>query len=96
MQKILSFIGTLAVATVNVVVLILTSTLAAGGDGDPSGVYTVLIFGGFFIFALTCLALYRCANEVPAIGTAALALPTACAVGVVFLVGARLLGFQVG
>jgi hypothetical protein len=96
MSKALSFVGILAVAAVNGVVLFFSSLLAVGGDGNPRGVYGVLIAGGLFILLFTSIALHRWTKELPAVGIAAMALPAAWGVGIVFLLGARMLGWHVG
>ena len=96
MSKFISFVLLLLITGVNSAVLFFVSFLAAGGDGDASGVYKVWIVGGLFILGFFLIGLQRWYTNRPGIGIAALALPSAFLISFVVLIAARMLGFQVG
>ena len=91
-----SFVRLLFIAGVNSAVLFFVSLLAAGGDGNASGIYKVRIVGGLFVLGFFLIGLQRWYSNRPGVGIAALALPSAFLVSVVVLIAARMLGFQVG
>ena len=93
----MAYIALLFVVVANCVALFLVSLLFAGGDGSADGVKTAWAVGYPWIaaFSIAALALLRRGSKswlAVAVGT----LPAAWAAGMLFIVGANLLGFRVG
>ncbi len=93
----MAYVGLLLVVVANCVVLFFAAFLAAGGDGSANGVEAVWVLGYLWIAALSIAALVLLVRGskswlAVAVGT----LPAGWAVGLLFIVGAALLGFHVG
>jgi len=96
MDRRLLFIEVLVVALLNSLVLFYLSLFATGGDGSADGVNTVRWVGGSAIALFTAWALLRWHRQKPAVGIAALALPSVFLAALAFILVGRLLGFNVG
>ena len=84
--------------SINAVVLFFASMLAAGGDGDASGVKAIWLLGYTWI-ALVCVAAFvLCTRNRGALGTllTIAALPILFLMSIVVVIGGRLMGFSIG
>lgn len=87
-----------AITSINSVVLYFASLLAAGGDGNPSGVNTVQLVGYTWIAFVCITAFVLCAKNRGALGTLLTlgALPMLFLVSIVAVIGGRVMGFNIG
>ena len=94
----MAYLGVLAIALANGVVLFFGSFLAVGGDGGADGVHRVWGYGSAWIAIFTVAALFSCArkNATTGLSIAAATLPAAWAVGLVIVFGASSLGVRIG
>ena len=94
----MAYLGVLAIALANGVVLFFGSFLAAGGDGGADGVYRVWHYGLAWIAVFTVAALSCCArkNATAGLSIAAATLPAGWAAGLIIIFVASGLGFRIG
>jgi hypothetical protein len=84
--------------SINAAVLFFASLLAAGGDGDASGVKTIWLLGYTWIAFVCVTAFVLCSRNRGALGTllTIAALPILFLMSIVVVVGGRLIGFNIG
>lgn len=84
--------------TINAAVLFFASLLAAGGDGDASGIETIWLLGYTWIAFVCVTAFVLCSRNRGALGTllTIAALPMLFLMSIVVVIGGRLIGLNIG